>query len=1379
MTSSSSSAHVIGIDKFGGEDFHNWKFKMQMVLVAKDLWDIVDGTEVQPKEEPKATEWRKRDRRALADICLSLKDNQLPLVRSASSSQEAWRKLCETYETKNLANKLFLRRKFFTMQKAEEDSMLEHVNKVKTLAEKLEAIGAGVSEDDVVMTLLMSLPETYGNLITALESRADNLTLEFVTARLLHEEARRNEADQQALVKEAALFAGKGGQDQGLRKSGDKRGGGASGSSSSGSKQRVCFYCDKPGHIARDCWKKEADKKRESGEANVASGSSGSNARPSGGNGGVVREQVYVSGFSANTASERSMWLIDSGASSHMCCERDMFDTFEQITPINIYVGNDATIKAVGKGTVRMTTYVQEDGKTVAIPGRLSEVLYVPELAKNLFAVSAAAARGLTVQFDEGGCKIKRTTGDCATVAVGVKQDNLYKMVCTVMRQRESAHVAAGGSVSEDVWHKRFGHLSTSNIKMLKDGNLVTGLEMVQDAQEQRIRVCEPCLQGKQHRTPFPTGGGTRASQPLQLVHSDVVCIGTRSFGGAKYYVCFVDDYTRKIWAYPMRSKDEVFSKFQEFKHRAENECGRTIKTLRCDNGGEYVSKRFDAFLKAHGIGRQTSTPFTPQQNGVAERCNRTIVEMIRCMLHHSKRSASYWAEALQSAVHIKNRSPHRAVEVKTPEELWTGHKPDVSHLRVFGCDAYVHIPKHKRGKLESKSVKCVFVGYQDGCKGWRLYEPRSNQLFVSRDVTFVEDTSSSDYVGDGGEAHIESQVLFQSEPVQRDDQHAIEEQHVEQGCDHDAEDEDDDVPTVHDDAAHDVPDNNQVAPAAQRPRRIRYKPVEYWKVNPERVQANAVCTSAEPNSFQQAVQSVDATKWMEAMQEEIKSIQDNEVYELTALPSGRKAVSCKWVYKIKQNADGSVERYKARLVARGFTQTEGVDYNETFAPVVKYSSIRCLLSLAAHLDWEVHQMDVKTAFLNGDLEEEIYMQQPEGFVERDKEHMVWRLKKALYGLKQSPRMWNAKLHQHLEANGFKRSNADNSVYVRHVDNDNIVVIAVYVDDLLLFSNSMHHIDAAKQMLSRTFDMKDLGEAHWILGIEVTRDRVKRVVRMSQAKYLHEKLEEFGMADCKPVSTPMEENLKLTKEMEPKNEEELEQMRRTPYRAAVGSLMHAMIATRPDICFAVGVVSRFMANPGMQHWMAVKRILRYLRGTANLCLELGGNGQQATLVGYSDADWGGDAESRRSVSGYVFSLGSGAVSWSSKRQATVALSSTEAEYMASTHAVKEALWLRSLLRDIECCDVGTTLEIKVDNQSSIALSKNPTQHARTKHIDIQHHFVREQVEEGNVKLEYCPSEDMVADVMTKALGRIKHQKFVGAMGLKHNGDYGSSGSLSE
>jgi hypothetical protein len=409
--------------------------------------------------------------------------------------------------------------------------------------------------------------------------------------------------------------------------------------------------------------------------------------------------------------------------------------------------------------------------------------------------------------------------------------------------------------------------------------------------------------------------------------------------------------------------------------------------------------------------------------------------------------------------------------------------------------------------------------------------------------------------------------------------------------------------------------------------------------------------------------------------------------------------------------------------------------------------------------------MDVKTTFLHGDLEEEIFMKQPEGYVVKGKKELVCKLKKSLYGLKQSPRMWYQKFDTYMMGLGFTRSKEDHCVYSKLIG-DHLIYLVLYVDDMLLIGNNKEIIQDVKTQLSSKFDMKDLGASNFILGMEIKRDRKKRKLWLNQRKYVETILQRFNMQECKPVKVPIPIGVKLSTDQCPKTHEEEEDMSHVPYASAVGSLMYAMVYTRPDIAHAVGVLSRYMSKPGKEHWTTVKRVFRYLCGTASygLCYEGRlGLDRVVDIHGFVDADWAGDLDHRRSTSGYVFNLFGGAISWMSKRQAVVALSTTESEYMAATHASKEVVWLQRL-----CSGIGLVQEavrIECDSQSAIFLAKNPAYHSKTKHIDVQYHFVRDMIEEKKVSLMKVDTLKNVADSLTKSVSTEKFSWCRGSMGI--------------
>jgi len=494
------------------------------------------------------------------------------------------------------------------------------------------------------------------------------------------------------------------------------------------------------------------------------------------------------------------------------------------------------------------------------------------------------------------------------------------------------------------------------------------------------------------------------------------------------------------------------------------------------------------------------------------------------------------------------------------------------------------------------------------------------------------------------------------------------------------------------------------------------------------------------------------------------EALSSSDTWNLGKLPSDRKAIQTKWIFKRKVDSDGNIAQFKARLVAKGCQQKGEVDYSETYAPVVRHASLRLLFFLAVKYDLDIDHMDAISAFLQGELSEEIYVTQPEGFKIKNKEHYVYKLNKAIYGLKQSGRAWNNKLHSALVDIGLQRSSRDHCVYF-DVNKHKMIIVAAYVDDLLIFANDTEEKKKLKQELIKRFKIKDFGPVKSCLGIRITRDRKKSKLTLDKQKYTEEILSKFNMLDCNPVYTPLEHKLNLLNEAkETKHEDSTSS--KIPYQEAVGSLMYLNQCTRPDITYAISYLSRFNQNPKLTHWKSVKRVLRYLKATINYKLEFSRD-QEGSMIGFCDADWAGNLEDRRSVTGYIFKYQNGSISWASKKQPTIAISTTEVEYMSLAAATQEAIWLRDFFYEIMSLkEEPAPMQINCDNRSAIELSKTGNYKPRTKHIDVKHHFVREKIDNNIINVQHISSEHMIADILTKSLPAITHKKLLTSLGLK-------------
>ena len=517
---------------------------------------------------------------------------------------------------------------------------------------------------------------------------------------------------------------------------------------------------------------------------------------------------------------------------------------------------------------------------------------------------------------------------------------------------------------------------------------------------------------------------------------------------------------------------------------------------------------------------------------------------------------------------------------------------------------------------------------------------------------------------------------------------------------------------------------------------------------------------ASDPLSIPEARNSQYWTEWLSAIHEELESLKIKGVYEETdTLPPNRKPIQCKWVLHIKRDKDGTISRFKARLVAKGFTQIPGQDFNFTFAPVARWDSIRSLLAIATIKDYEIRQLDVKTAYLNGPLDEEIYMKPPEGFCTPS---VYWRLRKGLYGLRQAGRQWYKTLHDAYTDLGYSRSQSDWSVYTRSTPSG-ISMSATSVDDILITSDTKRESDIAAQEINSKFTTTDCGPAEWILGCRITRSRHKRILMIDQYQFTSTILREFGMDHCSPVLTPCSKT-PLTSTMCPNTDAEREEVASLPYRAIVGKCMYLATCTRPDIAYAVRDLARFMSNFGRAHFQAAKHLLRYLQGTRSKGIVYGDIADPTPILrAFTDADWA-STETRKSISGYAIFCGGGPVAWSSKQQSIVALSSCEAEYIACTHSARQIIWLRSLFAELGFPQEDATI-LFCDNQGTVACSHDPHSHSRMKHIDIRVHFVRDCVNREIIKVKHIPGIENCADIFTKPLEKVIHQKWVCALRL--------------
>jgi len=811
------------------------------------------------------------------------------------------------------------------------------------------------------------------------------------------------------------------------------------------------------------------------------------------------------------------------------------------------------------------------------------------------------------------------------------------------------------------------------------------------------------------------------------------------------------------------------------------------------------LSKLFDDHLAAAGTARRLTTHDTLQLNGIAKRLNRTLLERIWALRHLTGLPAMLWGEALRHATWLKNRTALQTLDNKTPFEALFGSPPDLSGLHLWGCNVWVH--DDSGSKLDVHARKGRWLGFDVDAQAHRVFWPKAGTVSVERNVYF---TSAAPLEGE--QLHIPvidseqtaapdtpstSNVLSPPIAPIRSPPSSLSPVRAQQP----------DVPPIPlrrsscirmpsrivrdlqagEGVVHSGTNAPCIAPGLQVPGDFVEDPKEaggVWTVDDgspamhedfegmEFIFAaeTADAEALEPRMLTEAKRRPDWPSWEKAIKEELATLKAAGTWRLEEAPPGANIISSKWVLKAKKDAAGNVVRYKARLVAQGFSQISGVDYNDTYAPVAKLASMHAVIVMANHLNMEMHQVDIKGAYLNGELndKEVLYMHHPLGYKAPNAGTRVLRLVKTLYGLKQSGRQWYQKLTSVFLSLGFRQCAVDQAVYFRVVIvKGKLTVVVVHVDDCTIIATTIRLIKELKAGLRMHFKVTDLGELHWMLGIEVKRDCPSQVIHISQCAYINAILRRYNLANLKLLSTPMDHQIRLSSEQVPASAAECAMMCDVPYREAVGALNWAALATRPDIAFAVATVAHFAANPGPAHWEAVKRIFHYLLGTCDLWLTYGE--ASSPLEGYANAD-GSMAKDRRAISGYAFLIDGGTVSWSSKRQEIVSLSTTKSEYIAATHGSKEALWLCSLISEV-FGNLTNPTTLFSDNQAAITLTRDHQYHPRTKHINVRYHWIRWVIKKGSIRLIYCPTDDMVADILTKALPSAKVKHFATSLGL--------------
>jgi transposase InsO family protein len=1276
--------------------------------ILPKLTDVDDDTDLNTK-----------NRWAYAELVQVLDERSLQLIMNDSqdNGREALKVLRKHYASIEKPRVLTLYEELTTLRMSPTEDITDFMIRAERAATGLRSAGENISDNLIIAMILKGLPDAYKPFVvihTQLD-QAKSLT-EFKAA--VHNYA-NTESVRTSTQQSTALATT---TNQSKRQQGNASGGtqlkcmacGKANHKSSQCRSKAklkCGYCQAQGHIEKECMKKQREK----------SSTQSANA---------TKSTEFTFTISAdvdhanNTTSNNSRkLLVDCGATCHIVNNVDYFTSFDpNFNPkkhfIQLADGHRSNELATAKGKAQFNL-PDSDGKVHKIT--LNNALLAPDFPVSLFSVQTAVQSGAEITFAKDYTKLTANGTDFNITKLG----KLYYLQTDVLSD-DSANVTK----SIDECHTILGHTNYDDIVSLQ------GVTRGMKVQGKATKTCTTCTTSKMTKLPKSYDDPpTYATQPLQRVHSDLCGpIEPVSREGHKYIINFVDEYSSMLFVYFLRAKSEADKALQQF--IADVAPIGSVKELHSDNGGEYMSQSFQKTLLDNQIKHSTTTPHTPYQNGKSERSWRSILEMSRCLISDAQLAKTFWPYAVKHSQYVRNRSYQRRTK-STAYELFTNEKPDMSKIHRFGSPCTYYIDGHKQ-KLDARGQPGIYLGINTQNKGYYVLNDR--KVVTTRNVTMHVNTDNSPQC-------YEEKIERKPYSVNHD----ISSQNTDSGS-LSREPEAVIQPTPRQTNGDEQTTPNQ-PPIQTRPRRERKTPAhlsDYYLSLAESSTDYAynTCTiPLIPNTYEEAIASDDSSQWKAAMDIEMSTLQANNTWTTKPLPAGREETKGRWVFTVKQGKKPGQIQYKARYVARGYSQIHGVDYDETYSPTTKFTSIRTLLQKAVNENLHLHQLDVKGAYLNAPIDKDIYVQQPPGYEKYNTEgtKLTCHLNKSLYGLKQSGRNWHTTFTEYLKSMGYTASDVDPCIYTKHVNSDQVVIL-FWVDDIIVGSSNQELINQTKQTLHDKFKMDDRGKLQWFLGIDFQR-LSNGHYQMSQERYTEAILKRFNMADCKPANTPADKGIYLTKATD---DDKLDNS--FPYRQAIGSLIYLMTGTRPDLSWIISKLSQFLEKPTTTHVTAVKRVLRYIKSTKSYSLTF--TPSDGTLLGYSDSDWGGDLDERRSTTGYIFTIGKSApISWKSHKQPVVALSSSEAEYMAMVEATKEAIHLRQLLTSFDMAQDKST-NVYVDNQSAIALAQNTSKHHnRSKHIDIRYHFLRLQTD---VVYTYVETKKNLADILTKPLDRIAH-----------------------
>lgn len=1341
---------VLAFPKLNGDNWRHWNFNMQMMLCHAGLFGFIEGTEMPPVgdkvSEKEITDFKLRKQKAVSIIAMAIEQEQQNLIIGLKDAKEMWDTLKEAFEPASRARIAHLRAEFMHVKFQPPETMAVFLGRLKQAKERLEGAGKKIDNDEYAYQMLMHLPHEYGSVVQQLYLLEDkNFTPDSVKKTLLAEFDRLKfenytedgEYNNTNLNPSNLMMARK------QRKPNLGKAKLKEASSGDFYQKKRCFKCGRIGHIMRQCVQNK--NKVQAGKPNSSS---------------CTYAQVTENVNLINEASTNVDWIIDSGSSHHFIADKTLLKNFESC---NMNVGGIGhnTVIVEGCGTITIIlSFKNREWKLT-----LLKVYWGPALQKNIISGSLLDKHKHWLKFKDSKCLI--FSPDNQIIAAAPLQNNLY-----LLHSRVSGDVCTAAILVEPktpnlrddimMWHRRFGHQNVESLKYMVNHDLVYGLNKVKGQKKD----CDTCIKAKLTRTTFKKIGHIYTKKPLELMHLDLwSSTAGSSFGQTKYILTVVDDFSRYAWVFPLKNKNQSLRTFKFFSTEIENQTNKKIKAIRTDNGLEFCSQDFSDYLKKVGIRHQRTNIYSPEMNGVAERLNRSMAEGIRSLRIEAELPKGLWAELAGTFIYLRNRFPHRSIQKQIPYTLMFERKCSVRHLKVIGSLAYVYVEKNKRDKLDPKVKEGVLIGYAYQTIGYRIWYPKERKVLETKQVKFNElikgykrnslfqkneelvqiPSNDSDHENESFPEKLHCRDLkWDRKVVKRQSGKTagrLDIYYYPAGATGPRLRSQNDIKKYCDEHSiiYDPGEFNFQSPIEG----THLQEADNTDIDQASELENHHAFIIEPLNYDEAIAQPEVKNWQKAMNEELGVLKERQVYDIVQRPENKRVIGSRWVYKLKKNAEGTIERYRARLVAQGFRQVPGIDYFEIFSPVVNYVLIYLFMSfLVISMGWVHRHLDVNCAYLYGSLREETYMEIPKGFNfhsnVNSKSH-VFLLKKALYGLHQAGHEWYLELHSALENLGFKKLLRTNCVYMYGRKS----IILIYVDDIILFSENHLEMNKVIELLKSKFEIKDLGPIRKVLGIEFEQIKSKWVIHQKgYINRLEETFRDIPLVKCKLPMSPGQ--------VIQKNENDPSIEGKLPYRSLIGSLLFLATRSRPDILFAVNQLSQYNSHPTLKHWKLLCQVFNYVRVTKEFIIPLNVKGSK-DFYAYTDASWASDRDDRRSYSGFIVYFRNAPISWHTTKQKCVALSSMEAEYIAISEAARELLWLYDIFS--ECSKVLNFDICKPvlysDSQSAIYFSRNSIENVRSKHIDIRFHFVKNLLTMNKFDLFSVPGDNNVADLLTK------------------------------